>query len=270
MIKINVATDFSETSENAVEFANSYADGLNGKLNVIHAFHPSAANKNIQDTYSRIIQNEKEKLKKYINGLSEKYIQKGHNVKKMNGQIIEGLAVDVLKNLSDKSPDDIIIMGSSNRNPNEKKWLGSVSLKMIEVCKCPLLLIPSKGKYNGFKKVLVCTKDLKLDLSVSRNISNLIPGQNSEIHLVHIGLDDNYNHKIILDKWKELRPDSTVKFNTIIHKVDTKVIEDYCTQYDIDLIVVARDEKNFIQEFLNSSFSKSIALQSTLPVLVMK
>jgi len=268
--KIYTPIDYSEASENALVYAKRLGDDINGMINIVHVYHPSANSIDLPKvSFDSIIESEEENLKQHVTQLNQAWVGKleSNNSIPFVGLLKVGLAVDVLEDLSNEA-DSLMVIGTKESNKTQKKWLGSVSTQMIKKSKSPLLLVPPKAQYQGFKNVLVCVNDTDIDIQASEKIISLIASNRPEVHLVHIGEDYKYNHKKIYKHWKEAYPFGGVRCNTIEHKAEANALEGYCQRYEIDLIVVARQEKNLWQKLFYSSFTKDLSIHSVIPVLV--
>lgn len=268
MKKILVPIDYSETAENALIYAKGLGVDLNGIIKVLHVFHPTAQKYSSSD-YDKLLRIEKEKFQNHISQLNKAWIGKKETNILIDSEFKNGLAGNAIIEESENLKNGLIVMGTRKNNQLQKEWLGSVSTELIKKSAAPLLIVPSVAAYTGLKNILICTNDTDLDIEISSEILNLIKTNEPNIHLVHVGENDNYHHQSILKHWQSIYKSEKIQFNKIVHRPDARVLENYCDIYDIDLVVTGRTKKNFFLELIHTSFSRKLAIHSSVPLLVL-
>lgn len=137
--KILVATDMSERSNKAFEYASLLAEKCAAELVIVNVF----------DTFERMAST-KEKLAEIAETLkkdgSEKLQQyadqaKAAGVKNVKVERTEGNAAEVILRLSKREKPDMIVLGSRGLSTAKEFLLGSVSHKISHHAECPVLIV---------------------------------------------------------------------------------------------------------------------------------
>lgn len=271
MIKLNVPIDYSDTSVNALAFAKSYSKDINGAIKMIHVFHPMINSIDFPDlSYDDIITEEKITFDNHVSEINKIWIGETNDDMPIVGEFKVGLAGDVLKEIANSTENDLMVIGTKKENTNQKKWLGSVSTDIIKTSEKALLIIPPKASYKGFKNILVCTNNTDLDIKVSTQIHALTKSNNPQIHLVHFGDSTEYDPTPLLNQWRNLQESDSIHFHQVHHSPDHNTLNNYCQQNKIDLVVAAKEKKSFLQDLFQSSFTKELVINTSIPFLVVK
>lgn len=139
--KILVATDGSEFSESALEYAIDLAKKNYAKLFIVYVVPLTALGSAWEDDKirERLVQEGKDILEK----AKEKVREKG-----MMPEIIleEGIPSEKILEVAKEKNVDLIIMGSHGHTKLEKIIIGSVAERVIGGAHCPVLVLGKKKK----------------------------------------------------------------------------------------------------------------------------
>jgi nucleotide-binding universal stress UspA family protein len=141
MIKhILCATDFTETSARAIDYAASLAKGLNVPVTVVHAYEipvygfPDGALIATAEITQRITQAAQEALDKTVKDL----VSRGVEAK---GVLRTGAPWDEVISVGQEQKADMIIIGTHGRKGLARALLGSVAENVIRTSTIPVLVI---------------------------------------------------------------------------------------------------------------------------------
>lgn len=136
--KLLVPTDFSEHSQNAIEYACGLAQDSNAQLHLIHV---------VSDTPGGNTQGEKirRQLERLGNSLDEKEELAIKTVKK----VIPGEPFDAITDYARNEGVDMIVMGTHGRTGLSHFALGSVAERVVRTSMCPVLVMGPRTENHG-------------------------------------------------------------------------------------------------------------------------
>ncbi len=267
---IMVPIDYSLSSENALAYAKSLSEEKKYVVNIFHTFFPSPLMLNNQvyiDEGQEL--REREKFTKYVDFLNSEWIgEKSNGGIPFKSQFSVGFASDEIISFSEDLEDGFIVMGSKGESNIQKRIFGSVSIDTAKKAKCPVLIVPEKARYAGFKNVMYCGNDISLDGNSVPTLMNFFKGHDTNIHLTHFGIDD-YDHESLLTTWNAFYDENKVSYTANQNKITKDRIKDFCKKNSIDLIVLARPKRGAFESFLHKSFTKEMAIFSETPLLIL-
>ncbi len=173
MRTIIAATNYTELAENAVDYAAAISvQGqyrlilFNSFIVPIHAMSAAVPAKDVQELLdeNRIILEVKALL------LAEQY---GIDVLPLT---TFACVEEAMEELVVKYAPDLVVMGMGKKSLEQELW-GNTTTSLIKKIRVPILAVPAKARYNGFKKVL-------FSCDVMRGISEQLLERIKEIALV--------------------------------------------------------------------------------------
>lgn len=134
---ILVATDGSEQADQAVQLASSIAGKYGAKLTVISAFEPVPSYYG-EPYFSEAI----EKNTLWARDVVDRAISMlGEAGGAAESTIIQGPAAEAIMDVAENRGIDLIVMGARGRGSLAGLLLGSVSQKVVQYAKCPVLIV---------------------------------------------------------------------------------------------------------------------------------
>ena len=138
--KILVPTDFSDLSQQALEFALSLADRFRAKLYLIHVWElPMTGSLLPPEPYPESVMTEEQTA-------GERHLTKIANELKASGFDVEPVFVfgkpymEIVKAAADLDVD-LIVLGSHGRSGISHLLLGSVAEKVVRLAPCPVFTV---------------------------------------------------------------------------------------------------------------------------------
>jgi len=268
MKKILFPTDFSKASLNAFSYALHLAAKINAQIITIHVYDilyiPTENFNFLLENYNIIELSEFEnyksevpKLRKIAEKLKLEHVKISHVLQ-------EGNAVIEILNASIKEKADFIVMGTKGASGFKEVFLGTVTEKIINQSKIPVLAIPEEAKFKGIKKILFPIELEKLKLNILEKINDFAYVFNAKIDVLEVKTEKDKNEELTLNKWKEYR---SVNF-TIIHSNHTEgIISDYIEIHHIDITIMAVHYKDLWQRLFLYSLSRNMAHHIKIPLL---
>lgn len=147
-----VPTDFSESAQNATEYAAALAKTSNASLNLLHAFHLPVE---IDGALVRLtsLQDLSRKKKLYLKDLATKISLK-YDIK-VESHAYPGFITHILQDYVKKRKGDLVVMGMRGMSKIERLLFGSVTTNILMKADFPLLIVPAKSKFHPIKNILL-------------------------------------------------------------------------------------------------------------------
>ncbi|QSE96620.1 universal stress protein [Fulvivirga lutea] len=165
--KIICAVDASNSSKQALAFANKLATKFSAQLSVVHIFPAELRMKN--EFKEHVI----EEINTWLNGLLKSPIIH-----------LDGIISEELQKLS--KSNDLLVMGLRGSN-HSSRYYGSNAAQVIQTASCPVFLIPDAETDFHFKKIVFASdfKDIVRDENLEA-LRDLADHQKAELHLLHV------------------------------------------------------------------------------------
>lgn len=276
MNTILVLTDFSNVALQAAHYAIHLASQLNSKrvllFNAYQSLEPMA---NVPVTPELpIVQANPEELYKESTTQLE-------NLRRMLAPSAAGITIDTIseddileeavKKLISKEQVDLVVTGLSDKSNLEKFLVGSHSIRVMENCAYPLVIVPQNARITALEKVM-----LAVDFEVLRS-GKALPGLlailnnlQAELFVVNVAKDENYSSDTqedikhlhqLLDKYQASF--HYVEDSNVIHGIN-----EFAAQNNISLIIAIHEKKGILATLFQKSVSKQLAWKSDVPLLI--
>jgi nucleotide-binding universal stress UspA family protein len=268
MKTILVPTDFSTAATNAALYAATMAKDLKATVHLITVFHLP------------ITQLENPDLSISVDDLrsaSEKRLQKEaeHLQKKTGAKITssakQGFAVEEI--LQMEKEYNLIIMGIKEAGRFSEFIFGSISTDVMRKTNKPLLIIPEKAKYTGFKNIaFACDYDPKTSVQTVEPLLEFAKSFDSKISIINVIQDD----EVVSMEEAAMGLKLENKFKDVEHAyffpesddmVD--VINEFSSKNKMDVVALIPHRHNFLERIFHRSNSKKMAFHSEIPCLAL-
>lgn len=251
--KLLVPVDFSVCSKNALKLAVDFATKNRAKITVINVYSITST----QTSPDRLIKDDlMENLQSYkeeIPGLKSL----DHTL-----EVEFGLAADVI---TQKANDyDLIVMGTRGKHDVIDKLIGSVSLRVIENAKIPVLVIPEHVHQISFEKIVFAADFKKIEhMSSLDSLRDLTLAYDSELHLLNVNESPEYITEEEGDEALELHrffEDVNHAFFLSENKDIERGIIDYLNEKSIHVLALMPRKHAFLQSLFHHSTTGDIAM----------
>ncbi len=157
--QILIATDFSDASQRAFDYALAIARRYGSTLSVVHAIPPEPWDEIPLEPLPRELNRHWTEAEQKMNSLSQdaamKYVK--HHLLLEQGQVW-----DVLASVIEREDVDLLVLGTRGRSGLKKLALGSVAEQVVRQAKCPVLTIgphvqPTASRTIEFTRILFAT-----------------------------------------------------------------------------------------------------------------
>lgn len=273
MLNILVPTDFSKLSKFALKYAIKIANRLDGTITVLHIITTTRALRFSMLEKMRLSgQNFPEaaglELEKMIRTLSEQY----KSARPINFQVVRGAYFpSTLLREARRLRSGLIVMGTRGATGITRAVLGSNTNSVIEVSHVPVLAVPEKAEFKGFRNV-VYASDLR---NLHEELETLIPYVerfDSTIHLIHI-VPPGTPVDIIEIKIEQVLRKFPYKNIITLVLVDNDIdsaLDHYVEVSKADVLAMFTHELSFFEKVFDRSTTRKMAFHSRIPLLAFR
>lgn len=270
MKKLLYATDFSKNAEKAFDFALKIAEKHHAELIMLHVFdippimgHPylmSPAEMTLQAAAS---------WENYLKEFFEQFITDIHPtfIALENPSVVKGV-LSVIK----KHKPDLVVTGTKGKSLLKEIFVGSTTKALVKQSPVPVLAIPSNADYSDFDNVLYASDFREVDLNALEQLIQLVKPYKSEIKLVHVSSEDEYNANQKMEWFKDLVKDN-ISYKHISFKLlrSERVFErltNYVQNHNLDMMVMLEKERTrLVEKLFHEDLVWKMEFNATIPIL---
>lgn len=272
MKTILVALDFSDPSDNALEFAACIANVLKAGMILFHSEQMPVASYELEPVAFTMINS----VEHNTNLLKSR----AHKIKKMYpfiGPISCNVEMGDLKsnihNYVQEKNVDLIVMGITGKTSNISKTVfGSNAIAVSKESEVPVIIVPNNCKYSGINNLAYAcdyrehTEGMS-DLIEIKNITKIF---NALLNVIHIIPDGHLltQTEVEIDNYIESQLEN-LNHRTFIFPRNNVVntILSFINKQKVDLVVMEIADHSFFHDLFYPSITKEIAFSSPIPVM---
>lgn len=166
---------------------------------------------------------------------------------------------------------DIVVVGTAGKSGFKKLLLGSNTLKLIENCHTPLLVVPAKAEFRIPKRMLIASNLKEVKIKLNRLLVNA--GEilrKSEVYVVHVTKDDPASKAVSteISLMKDLLAPYHPLYSYILNSDIANGINQYINENHIDMMVTFHRDKGLLSRIFNTSIAQKMAWKSQAAMLV--
>ena len=270
MNNILIATDFSDNSHKALQYAILIAKATQSAIYLVHTYLPRYIEPGIYadaDTMQKALDDQRDSLYSKMVPLASIVEDAGvkcHVVLEMN-DVISGVFDTV-----EKYNIDLIVMGRTGSGGFLSKLIGSNAAHITAKAHIPVLTVPNQVEGVTIDKLLYATQ-LEFDenhiLAQVFELSHQL-GANVALTKVNAPFEpDIQSDKQFVEHIKTAFVKETFSIDTTISNSVTEGILTTAAERGINLIVLAAHHRNFLTQLIDPSKSKQVIIRSDIPVL---
>jgi nucleotide-binding universal stress UspA family protein len=194
---------------------------------------------------------------------------------KIDYALVRGVASEEIILKSEEYKPDVIIIGTRGQGENANDLIGSVTAKIIENTKVPVLVIPEDSIYEGIAtiNIMYATDFDDSDLKALQKLMNIMSPFDIRLYCVHIGSEesktwDKAKMAGLKEKLNDQYGDYDIECNLIEEKDFMKGVQEFIRQKNIDIISMVTHKRNLISKLLNPSYTRKVLFHTNIPFLV--
>jgi nucleotide-binding universal stress UspA family protein len=272
MKTILVPLDFSETSDNALEYAVGIANELNAKLVLLHTIQMPVASYELEPVALTINSNI-EFNTNLLNDKANKILALYPFIAPISSNVEMGDLNNNIKNYVNEKNVDLIVMGITGKSSNISKVVfGSNAISVSKKSEVPVIIVPNNCRYSGIKNIAYAC-DYKEHLEGSNDlieIKNIAEIFKALLNVIHIIPDGHLLSEIEVetDDYIESQLENVLHRTFIFPRNNiVNTILSFIKKQKVDLIVMEQANHSFFHELFYPSVTKEIAFSSNVPVM---
>lgn len=234
--KILVPVDFSELSEHALKAANIIARLFEGRVTPYHAYIPVTDLDGFYYVGSGITPHEKyTEIEKVLGERLQEVASKNIHPEYLSPPLLDvGNPARAIIHASNEF--DLVIMSTQGRTGFSRFVMGSVTDKVLRMCKKPVITVSEKSNLGSLSSLLVTTDFSENSYQVFPFAARIAKGTGARVELVHIVsseqfFDSGAMTKTVGGRQKEIEKLADIHFKEIREQVDARIITGQRTPY---------------------------------------
>lgn len=271
MKTILAPTDYSETANNAVDYAVELARLMKARLILVHAYHvPAQVNK---VPFTTITEKNIEKANiKELNKLEKKIIKKAPELS-VESVVRSGFAVDVITGIAREKEVDMVVMGISGAGAVGEALIGSSAVDTIRESEVPVMVVPGKATFRKPDKVVFATdySDVK-EKKVFASMLELVKLFGSKLFVVNVIREDEtatFKKAIAGVRLENILEDMPHTLHFPVNKNVIEGINDFVEDTNAGMVVMVAQKHNIFYRLFNQSSTKRMAFRTKVPLLAL-
>lgn len=274
MKKILFPTDFSECATNAFVHALEFAKVVNAELILLHTFEIPVYDsqffpENYAAIYSSIELAKFEMFKDEIPKLRTIAEERNLSDIVIKHRLMDGDLIYNLKNAVEEDKVDFVIMGSSGETDWTKFFLGSNTSSVISEIQVPVLCIPADTKFKKIKTIGFTTRYREKDKAELRKVLDIAKKTNAKVKSLYVKTSGSDVSDVTIKEWEREFANENIEFLVLPGDEVKETILDFILYKDIGILTTITHKRSFFEGLFDSSFTKKIAKEVSVPVLVM-
>ncbi|MFA6087123.1 universal stress protein [Mucilaginibacter sp.] len=271
MKQILVATDFSPSASNAMEYAMALAVLLKLEVCAIHAIHPTEGINN--STYNAIFiedyyNNKREALKEWAEVYTNKEAYKHIKVTTLcDVGYLKSVITKHIKN----HPVELLVMGITGAT-GITGIVGSNASMMVSSVKIPTLIIPLESKFPSVPSIALATDyETRLSADDVTALNEMVKAFGlKQMHVLYVDGDADAKHIEAGEaKLKKLIKHTELQFNNINDSSPLAGIMSFIEQNQTDILCLVKHHHNIIYRLFNRSTVNQVMNRSVKAILVL-
>ncbi|KAF2515040.1 universal stress protein [Flavobacterium zhairuonense] len=274
MKKILFPTDFSEAATNAFVHALEFAKIVKAELVLLHTFEIPVYDsqffpENYASIYSSIELAKFEMFKDEIPKLRAIASERKLDDIVIKHRLMDGDLIYNLKNAVEEDEIDFVIMGTTGVSDWTKFFTGSNTNSVISEVKVPVLCVPIDAKYKKVKTIGFTTRYREKDKDMLRRILKIAKKTDAKVRSLYVKTSNSDVSDMTVKEWEQEFANDNVEFLVLPSDDVKETILDFILYKDIDILTTITHKRSFFESIFESSLSKKITKEVSIPVLVM-
>jgi len=269
MSYIIAATDFTDTSLNAVNYAADMAVATGYPLVLINAFSLPVMVGDVP-LPATLIEDTRVDMEKQMADLVHTLVS-AHSGLSVTGEVRYGTVIDVIERYAaDDRPPFITIMG--NTNTREKSvWILSTLSDASGNMKQPVLAVPPDALFK-IAPVMCLAIDLNMkDISGPlRHVADIATALRAQLHVVNVGNNDADGNRLLSDSVELALLPARPAYHFIPGDTVEENIQNFCEQNRVKMLAVIHGRHSFFESLIHRSHTKHMAKTMQIPLLVLQ
>ncbi|MEF3080076.1 universal stress protein [Winogradskyella poriferorum] len=274
MLSILLPTDFSQNSENAINYALELYKNEDCKFHFLHCYPPVIFSYEYQiekgligkDIHKILQEESKERLYEFALSSMRKYGME----QEFEVEVVKGFLPDRISRAVSDNDIDLIVMGTKGATDSDRVVFGSNTTQIINKRCCPVIAVPDDYEFAGIENILF-PSDLNLAFKNKhfQPILKILKLHKSNIKVLHISiLGLTSLQRIHKEFIKETFTDYNTTYDILEEKDIADVIYDYQQEHKSELLVMINNKHTFFENLFFKPTISKIAMHLQTPFMV--
>jgi nucleotide-binding universal stress UspA family protein len=277
MRKVLIPTDFSDNSQNAINYAMELFKYDRTDFYIMHAYGDEVYQKasgvsreEIDKVKAEVLKESESMVAELVDRMKKRTSNPKHTFYRVS---VFGSLVDEANEYAERENVDIIVMGTRGRTDDRDITFGSNTLQVIKYVKCPVLAIPSNYKDIQPTHALFATdymlpyqrRELKLLSTTLKNFAARL----TVLHIskfAELSYRQQDNQAFLEYCMEEIKPN----FVKLAGSDVPSTIAEAIGQYKADILVMINSRHSYLENVLYTSKIEKIGLDVDIPFLVLQ
>lgn len=270
MKHILIPIDFSDTGNNALEYALELARISGADCTLLHAWEvPYDLASQVENRVQEIQRNAKQELEVLLQQIRT---EPRYEQLILGCRLEEGKPERVILDVAEETAVDLVVMGLSNPKRVEAFISGNIGAEVLDRSKVPVLAIPAGVSFIPPKEIIYASELREDDFRKLEDLSRWAKLFNARLRIVHVSEENTHEEKS--------------RFREFIEEVEVRITYPYVTEEwrmadgveegilsmvaETDGVIVAmtHHHKSFLKKMFGHSHTLTIASKIQVPLLV--
>ena len=186
---------------------------------------------------------------------------------------VNGLPEDVIPAETQRFQPDLVVMGTAGEDSMGRSVFGTVTTKMAEEVKVPVLSVPVQASGRMLTRVLYATDFDAADAQAIASLQQLLAPFNPHILCLHISSgaatqQDQEKLNSLAAEVKSLGPADNIRYTLLRGNDVPEALRNFVEKEQVDLLAVTNHKRSFLQGLLHPSLTKKLVLKAEVPLLI--
>lgn len=270
MKTIIVPTDFSTTSNNAMNYAVDLGREINCSILLFHAYQVPVSMTDVPIVLISVEDLQKNAEIKMAE-VKKSLEQTAGGAIKIYAETKLGDTVDELEDLCNRIKPFAVVMGTKGTAGLERAFFGSTTLRTIKHLSWPVIVVPPDKKYSTIKKIgFACDFREVVNTTPTRFIKDFVKQFNAELHVLNVDYKNSH--------FKPETPEESVLLHTMLEDLNPKYdfiedenieagIEKFAEKNNLDLVITIPKKHKLLEGLFRKSHTKDLVFHSHLPIM---
>lgn len=275
--KILFPTDFSERASNAFRYALLLADKLEANIQLLHVIFPDPEPIDFPVLVTQATQMRLETTREQLAQFAEigiaQLLQQLKKPPAILSNIELGTPSKVIASTAKSNEIDLIVMGTKGARNGLDKFLGSVASGVVKKASCAVIVVPENAAFH-LEKIAYASDLNEADPFEIWKMVKLLDLENPKIQCLHF---NRGTERLVSEPMEDLEnffaersPHFTIEFHNLPGKDVIKNLNNFIEENNIQLVTMYQPSRSFFDNLFHRSSTSAMALETNVPLLVLK
>lgn len=269
MKTILIATDFSESSQNATEYGIALANVLEAGVVLLNVYSPMIpisdtvvyiSDEEMKANSELLLQEASEKIQTKLNGTLEILAEGGE-------------ASQCIVDVARKVNAAWIVCGMKSDHKLLRKIFGSTVLSLVHKSHIPLIIVPEDVKFILPKSILLASAiTFETDLLIFEPLAELISHVKAQLHILRVitkDMDEVVERLSLPTRIKNHFERLSLSFEFVRDNNVTHALQNFIKEKSIDILTMIAKEHSLIERFFAKSNIKEMLFNCSIPIFIL-